>query len=242
MTELTDDRSAPDRRQTLTAGAAVLLAVAGRSVAQPAPAAYDYLFLDLGAGTARAAFVEHLKTVARARVEAAGGEIVGMFNPQLGWSSTEAAVLVRWKTSMPGRTQALGAIAGAPQVVASHADVLTPTLRPAATDKPAPGGIYVHRWFEVPSPSVAEFLTLSGEGWRDFEARFATKIFGLFTAARSADDQRRGLTRLLLITRYASHGVWEESRDPTTEAMAAFRRRQQLTRSSKAGSSLLAEL
>lgn len=238
-----DDRSGPHRRRMLTAASgAAVLTVAGRAAAQPAPAAYDYLFLELGSGAARGPFVEALKTLARPRLEAAGGEVVGLFNPQLGWSSTEAAVLVRWRASGGDRAAALASITGAPQVTASRADRLTPTQRPALTDKPAAGGIYVHRWFEVPSASVAEFVTLSGEGWRDFEARFATKIFGLFTAARSAEDERRGLTRLLLITRYASHGVWEESRDPTTEAMATFRRRQQLTRSSKAGSSLLAEL
>lgn len=80
------------------------------------------------------------------------------------------------------------------------------------------------------------------EGWRDFEARFETTIFGLFTAAPSAADREAGVTRMLLITRYASHAVWEASRDPSTDAMAAFRRRQQLTRSSRAASTLLANV
>jgi len=42
-----------------------------------------------------------------------------------------------------------------------------------------------------------------------------------------------------LITRYADHGVWEASRDPTSEAMQIFARRQQLTRRSWAASTLL---
>jgi hypothetical protein len=100
----------------------------------------------------------------------------------------------------------------------------------------------VHRWFDVATASVAEFVDLSGQGWRDFESRFATKIFGLFRAPRTAQDEQRGLTRLLLLTRYASHGVWEESRDPSTEAMGIFQRRQQLTKGSRAASSLLADL
>jgi hypothetical protein len=115
---------------------------------------------------------------------------------------------------------------------------LKPTERPGPTDRPQPGGIYVHRWFVVESRSVPEFLALSVEGWRDFEVRFDTKIFGLFTAERSANDRQSGVTRLLLITRYGSHGVWEASRDPSTAAMAAFAKRQALTRDSWAASTL----
>ena len=40
--------------------------------------------------------------------------------------------------------------------------------------------------------------------------------------------------------RYASHGVWEASRDPTTDAMKSFQRRAQLTLSSRGCSTLLA--
>lgn len=35
-----------------------------------------------------------------------------------------------------------------------------------------------------------------------------------------------------MLTRYRDHGVWEESRDPSTIAMGLFRRREALTRNS----------
>jgi hypothetical protein len=225
----------PDRRDVLTAlGASTL--VTTKSQAQ-SPVGYDYLFLDLSAGP-RPAFVSHLKTVVKPLLDRAGGEVLGLFTPQLGWASTESALLIRWRGAMTGRAEALAAISRAPQVGSSRTDGLTPTLRPAASDRPGAGGIYVHRWFEVNSGSVAQFIELSGQGWKDFESRFATKIFGLFQTPRSAEDQRHGVTRLLLLTRYDSHAVWEASRDPTTEGMTIFQRRQQLTRGSKAASSL----
>jgi hypothetical protein len=87
--------------------------------------------------------------------------------------------------------------------------------------------------------AVPEFLKLSVQGWRDFESRFDTHIFGLFRAETSDIDERDGVARLLLITRYGDHGVWEASRDPSTEAMAAFARRQRLTRDTWAASTLL---
>ena len=82
-----------------------------------------------------------------------------------------------------------------------------------------------------------EFVELSTQGWRDFEVRFDASIYGLFEAGRTPDDLDLGVLRLLLITRYGDHGVWEASRDPTSEAMQAFARRQALTRYSIAASS-----
>jgi hypothetical protein len=118
-------------------------------------------------------------------------------------------------------------------------DRLDPTIRPADDDHPAPGGVYVHRWFEIDADAQDEFVSLSGRGWERFEALFDTRIFGLFAAGRTAADQAAGAVRLLLLTRYRDHGVWEESRDPSTEAMQIFARRQQLTRRSWAASSRL---
>jgi hypothetical protein len=157
-------------------------------------------------------------------------EVVGQFAPQLGWANNEAAVLLR---GADGALAAPGLIAS---VTVEH---LNPTLRPSDGAVPQPGGIYVHRWFEVGAADADEFIDLSGQGWRRFEAQFDTQIFGLFRASPSVADQDSSLRRLLLITRYADHGVWEASRDPTSEAMQIFARRQQLTRRSWAASTLL---
>ena len=62
------------------------------------------------------------------------------------------------------------------------------------------------------------------------------------SACRRTRTSAAGATRLLLCTRYRDHGVWETSRDPTTDAMAAFQRRQKLTRDTWAASTLLTVL
>ena len=118
-------------------------------------------------------------------------------------------------------------------------ECLTPTVRPADDALPQPGGIYVHRWFEIEAGAEDEFVQLSSQGWAHFETLFDAKIFGLFRAEPTAADRATDSSRLLLITRYGDHGVWEASRDPTTEAMQIFMRRQQLTRRSWAASTRL---
>jgi hypothetical protein len=231
-----------DRRGWLAGAGAALLA--GGAGAAEAGVTYDYIFLDLedapGASPARV-YAEQVKARAAA-IQAARGEVLGLFTPQLGWVARQAALLVRWNAGARSRDTEMDAVTRGGPVRAARRDRLDATLRPAPADRPQPGGIYVHRWFVVGTGNVDEFLALSQQGWPDFEARFDTRIFGLFTAERTADDRRLGSTRLLLITRYRDHGVWEASRDPSTAAMAAFRRRAELTRDTWAASTLLARI
>ena len=202
---------------------------------------YDYLFLDLEApaGTPPSkAFADQVRARA-AGISAAGGEVLGLFTPQLGWHARQAALLVAWTPDAAGREAEMGGLQKLSGVGKVERHRLSATARPAATDRPKPGGIYVHRWFVIGADSQDEVVALSVEGWRDFEARFDTNIFGLFAAERSGADKAAGVTRLLLLTRYKDHGVWETSRDPSTDAMAAFMRRQKLTRDTWAASTLL---
>jgi hypothetical protein len=154
---------------------------------------------------------------------------VGVFAPQLGFASNEAAVLM---TSG-------GTLTRAPHVVSKTHETLVPTIRPTADSALKPGGIYVHRWFTVDHPSLAEFIDLSGKAWPSFESEFDTTIFGLFTAERSEHDIAQNQTRLLLLTYYSDHGVWEASRRPTREPQGLFIRRHQLTRTTIGRSTLL---
>jgi hypothetical protein len=161
--------------------------------------------------------------------------VIGQFAPQLGWANDEAAVLVRWA----GARGELAAITRLEGVAKASVEHVAPTIRPGDADRPAAGGVYVHRWFEIEAGAEDEFVGLSSQGWGHFETLFDAKIFGLFRAEPSAADRAAGSSRLLLVTRYGDHGVWEASRDPTTEAMQIFMRRQQLTRRSWAASTRL---
>ena len=203
---------------------------------------YDYLFLDLAPAAdrpVRGALAEHLAGSTAAALRAAGGAVLGAWTSQLGWKSSEVAVLVGWRDGVGRDEAALQSLLPSPLVRSSRRDRLSPTDRPKAGARPRPGGIYVHRWFVIGERAVPEFVALSVLGWRDFETRYETSIYGLFQADRSDDDIKTGAVRMLLLTQYRDHGVWETSRDPSSDAMAAFARRQKLTRSSWAGSSLL---
>ncbi len=205
---------------------------------------YDYLMLDLDgpAGAAGPQAFARQVTARTTSLASAGGEVLGLFTPQLGWSARQAALLVGWRPDAVGRDAEIERLRTLPGVRKAERTPLAATARPAAGDRPKPGGIYVHRWFVIGADDLDEVVALSVEGWRDFEARFDTNIYGLFAAERSAADMSAGVTRLLLLTRYRDHGVWETSRDPSTAAMAAFMRRQKLTRDTWAASTLLTTL
>ena len=168
-----------------------------------------------------------------------GDSLYGVFQPQLGFASNEAVVM----TTGGDIGKLLGDL---DEVVLVETELLTPTLRPA--DKSSlyrdgwpKGGIYVHRWFTVEADGVNEFVALSGEAWESFEVNFDAQIAGLFRAERSPEDEAAGVERLLLLTRYGSHGVWEDSRNEAAdpEAWKRFLRRHALTHETTGRSSLL---
>ena len=195
-------------------------------------ACYDYLFLSLQRGrAAHGALAKHLENLL-------GGEVVGQFAPQLGWRSNEAAVLVRWPSAEERGDAA--AIAGGP-ITNIAVRRMTPTLRPGDGDSLKPGGIYVHRWFEVDADAEDEFVALSGQGWKTFEVDFDANIFGLFRAEPDEEDKAAKRVSFLLVTGYGSHGVWEASRNPATEGMETFMRRHELTQRTWGASALLVE-
>ncbi len=182
---------------------------------------YDYFQVELGRQrTAQKALADHLHADART---------VAVFSPLLGFASNTAMVLAKAGANLEG----------APGVVSSQTDRLTPTLRPTADVGPEPKGIYVHNWFTIDGDAVDEFVKLSGEAWPDFESRFETRIYGLFLAAESEGDSSAGARRLLLMTNYRDLGEWQVSRDPTSAAMQVFARRRELTRVSLARASVV---
>jgi len=201
------------------------------------PAHYDYLTFHLARGRqAWADFAAHVRDTAAPAIRAAGGELVGLFQGQLGFASNEAVVLLRWPTAARDR---LREVDQAPGVVTMHPEKLTPTVRPADDKLPRRGGIYVHRWFTVDADSVADFVALSNRAWENFEGSYDTEIFGLFTAETTAADLREGAGRLLLLTYYASHGAWENSREQTNDPAGLFVKRHALTRTTVGRSSRL---
>jgi len=182
---------------------------------------------------------DRLKGLA-SRLESSGGRVVGRFAAQLGWAANETAVLLQGIDDGEG-LKAVRDLTDAVSVEDPSLIDMVPTARPLGGGPLvlAPGGIYVHRWFTVETPDLETFVDLSARAWPDFEGRFDTQIFGLFRVSEAQAQTPAGHSRLLLLTRYADHGVWEASRDPSTEAMQIFAQRQLLTRHTIAASSLL---
>jgi hypothetical protein len=183
-------------------------------------ARYDYLTITLERG--------RLPDFAKAAGGIAG--VIGLFQGQLGFASNEMVLLSRDAPS-------LERLRAAPGVQAIDAEVLTPTVRPGDDAQLKRDGIYVHRWFTVDGDRVEDFVALSNKAWENFEGSYETEIFGLFTAA-----PRDGAGRLLLLTWYASHGVWEASRDQTRDPAGLFVRRHALTRTTIGRSSVALSL
>ena len=185
-------------------------------------ARYDYLTITLARGRqALADFTQATRNVPG---------VIGIFQGQLGFASNEATVLLRDADGTGLRD--------APGVVSLTSDALTPTVRPA-DDKPLKrGGIHVHRWFAVDGDRVGDFIALSNKAWENFEGSYDTEIFGLFVAP-PADD---GTGRLLLLTWYASHAVWEASRDQTRDPAGLFAQRHALTKWTIGKSSVTVDL
>ena len=188
---------------------------------------YSYFELRVGRQpAAQRALAEHLRATL-------GGAVTAVFVPLLGYATNEALVLTEAAT--PGE-----AVLGAPGVVSAERHRLTPTLRPADGARPAPLGVYVHRWFTVDAAGYDEFLKLSADAWPDFEEHFESKVFGLFAAEPSKDDLMEGARRLLLMTGYRDLAEWQKSRAPADTARKAFARRRELTRVSVARACVLA--
>jgi hypothetical protein len=197
---------------------------------------YEYLTLELARGRAAwTALASHLRDKAKPSIADTGGELLGLFSPQLGFASNEATVLVRWHS---GVRDVPGAFA-MPEVVSHRRETLTPTVRPKDDQKVRTSGIYVHRWFTIDRERTADFIELSNRAWGNFEGSYDTEIFGLFTAAPTREDQQTAAQRLLLLTWYRDHGVWETSREQAKDAKSLFAQRHLLTRSTIGRSSLL---
>src|SRR5215469_10543156 len=102
-------------------------------------ATYEYRTLELTRGRAAwAALMEHAREEARKAIADSGGELLGLFSPQLGFASNEATVLTRW----PSGIRNLRAAFSLSEIVSSGSEVLTPTVRPKDGQKLRADGIY----------------------------------------------------------------------------------------------------
>lgn len=198
---------------------------------------YDYIGCTLGQGRAGwTKFQSSLNGAFRSTLRASGGELLGLFAPQLGFASNEATLLLRWRNDSDADQFQIPADTGG---ILRTRDRLVATARPHSGQQLELGGIYVHRWFTIDADRIADFVDLSQRAWTQFEDSYDTKIFGLFEAATDAAERHEGTARLFLLTRYRDHSAWEASRTQTQDARGIFAQRHLLTRSTIGRSSVL---
>ena len=194
-------------------------------------AAFQYFSFELKRGRdALSSFVAHMRGLASAPIGEGSARIVGIFAPQLGFASNEITLLLEGTIEARQLSHA--------SVVDVREERLSPTVRPLKDQRLRNGGIYVHRWFTIDGQRLLDFIELSNRAWSGFEASYDTEIFGLFTAAESDSDRTDKARRLLLLTWYRDHGVWEASREPSRDATSLFAQRHLLTRTTIGRSSL----
>jgi hypothetical protein len=214
-------------------------------------AEYDYVSLHLRARDQLAAVTTVRPELVRwfAAHRPPNGRLSGLFVPQLGWSPKQVVLLIERGDDAAADDALLENLAVLPQVETCDTRRLLPTIRPLPGDALIPG-MYVHRWMDVRSTDVDEFIALAGEAWSDPEqASFDWRAFGLFKEKTNEPVQR-----MLLLTRYGSHADWEASRvatpsrslgeweaagRPAATTRQALTKRQTLTLDSVPASTLL---
>ena len=156
---------------------------------------------------------------ARPLVAAALDDAYGIWRGEIGWYSDEGAIV----STTPIEGEVDGVISFAERRI-------VPTVRPTNDAPPTEDGVYAHRWFEVRSDDLDEFIALSDGAWPDFESTYGVRIVGLWRDL----EPPSGTEHLLLITRYPSLAVWERSRPYSPgpgaeEARKRFMRRADIT-------------
>lgn len=187
--------------------------------------------------------LEQFRARARPAVESAAGRVFGLWLPQIGLAANEGVIMTAWPDVHALERGAGTAVEGLEDVLDSTAERLVATVRPQHPDPPPAGGIYAHRFFGLRESDWPQFLELSERAWPGFEKSFDTRIIGFF---RSLDVEPPA-ARVLLLTRYGSLAVWEQSRmagarsEEQDRIRERFQRRHQLTSSTVVVTTQLAQ-
>ena len=156
----------------------------------------------------------------RGRVSGAGGTVLGIWRGGLfGLATNQVAMLSAWEDADAARACHTGL--GAVEHYCGRA-----TVRPEAPEVLRREGIYVIRWIRMATSDIAEYTALCLETWPAFQADGTAYCYGVF---RPLDDAP--VSKLLMLTWYASLADWEQTRtlSPADEAKWARRSEMELS-------------
>ena len=137
-------------------------------------------------------------------------QLRGIWQDQLGWDTRDAAILLG--PGFRGQEEFNSILKGAIELETFKHEELEITARPLNTTILKPGGIYVHRWLYIDAGQDEKFVKLSLEGWPDLETRYDANVIALCKAHQTEADKKTNTQRMFFLTRYASHGVWQDTR------------------------------
>lgn len=164
---------------------------------------------------------ENIATEIRAR----NGRCCGIFRGGMfGLATNQIAVLSAWKEADYDATW-FNEMASAADWTASVSEELLPTVRPQDGEVCQPG-IYVIRWIRMLSADIDEYTRLCVETWPAFEARTRSRCYGVFRPRTESE-----VSKLLMLTWYASLSDWENSRQLNPADSAKWARRSEMERS-----------
>jgi DNA-binding FadR family transcriptional regulator len=228
-------RAAADRAPLLATARSAEHATPSRAVE------YDYLFLRFRDGLSHVtSFVDYLSSGEVEHLRNAGGEVIGVFAPKIGWSGNQAAMLIRWSVGGAHRAAALARLQKAPNLVSIERRRLSLATPLALNTELPQGGIFGLRWCDVAVDAVESIATTWAAGWPRFEAQFGMRVFGLFRAETAAPDRVQGIAHLLLINWYPSLSALQAVLDdPLTTSVFTERTERYILNSTPAVANLV---
>lgn len=151
------------------------------------------------------------------------GHCCGIFRGGMfGLATNQTAVLTAWDET--------GYDPSAPERLAkdndweiSDIEELVPTVRPQGVEICDRPGIYVIRWIRMLSRDIDEYTRLCLETWPRFEAMADSRCFGVFRPLVQSE-----ISKLLMLTWYASLSDWENSRRLYPDDAAKWARRSEM--------------
>jgi hypothetical protein len=168
------------------------------------------------------AVVDALDRDGRRAIEAAGGNLYGIWRSQIGRPRDELTVITFWSDGARAKAAMIDALRGTTAVRQHETQAMTPTLRPTSPAPPTRQGNFAFRWFETPARHFDEFLALSAKGWPDFESSYDSQVIGLWRIANDSTADH-DIVSSLLLTRRPDLAMWERSKIPQGEKEIAMR-------------------
>jgi hypothetical protein len=157
------------------------------------------------------------------QVVTCNGYVCGIFRGGMfGLKTNQIAIFSAWDSSSRA-TDCYSTIAQMPDTIVAEQFDMTVTVRPSEPTKIDREGFYVIRWIRMLSTDVDEYTRLCLETWPAFESFGTARCYGVFSRAEEGD-----VSKVLMLTWYASMDDWEKSRNLAPVDSAKWSRRSEM--------------